>query len=205
MRSAIFAFLGLAAVFHTPVQGGIFPLQKDKGDKSEQVMKLINQLGDGDAGKRARAAEELRDFDAAEHPEIVIVLIEALKKDPSTSVRREAAQSLGRIKPTSVDALKALEEASDKDISSLVRLQARTARIGYRIKEPKPAASEKPSAKKANEPDNTRIAPVSMPAQPSVQTSKALPRPPAKSTSAKPTVGPSPKEMQEGPILVPPR
>lgn len=80
-----------------------------------------------DAGQRADAVQDLRDVSAATHPEIVPVLVNILQSDKSITVRIEAAQSLGRIRPVTKLASDALAEAAAKDSALRVRWQARTA------------------------------------------------------------------------------
>src|SRR5205085_8876672 len=86
---------------------------------------------DGDENKRARAAEELRQYDPAAFPDIVPVLIDVLVNDKKPAVRAEAAQSLGKLRPVSQQAGQALEYALTKDPSMRVRLQARSALMQY--------------------------------------------------------------------------
>jgi hypothetical protein len=119
---------------------GIFS-RKEKPSPSIQVMELLKTLKNNPStGERSRAAEDLRDFDAQAFPEIVPALINALQNDSSSSVRRQAAESLGKIRPTSVEAQQALEQAEKQDDSMLVRWKARTALLGYRVDQPPPAA-----------------------------------------------------------------
>ncbi|MFO0878276.1 MAG: HEAT repeat domain-containing protein [Gemmataceae bacterium] len=115
-----------------PAQAGIFGRKKDKIDPKSRVPELIITLkSDGDADKRARAAEELRNFDASAHPEIIPALIDALLNDKKPTVRAEAAQSLGKIRPVSQTAGDALEQAHANDSSMRVRLQARSSLLSY--------------------------------------------------------------------------
>ncbi len=122
-----------------PASAGWFE-KKPKLNPAERVGQLLVALKmDPDAGKRADAANELRGYDGAMYPEVIPALIEALQKDASASVRREAAQSLGRIKPHTLEAAQALDQAVENDSSTTVRLQARMSRTGYRVTEPKPS------------------------------------------------------------------
>jgi hypothetical protein len=59
-------------------------------------------------------------------------LIDVLQHDEKSSVRAEAAQSLGKLRPISQDAGMALEEATH-DSAIRVRLQARTSLMSYRL------------------------------------------------------------------------
>src|SRR5262249_4106641 len=87
---------------------------------------------DGDEKKRAAAAEELRQYDPAQFPEMVPALIEALFSDKKSGVRAEAAQTLGKLRPVSQQVGQALLMARDKDESMRVRLQARSSLLDYR-------------------------------------------------------------------------
>src|SRR5207302_3914603 len=86
---------------------------------------------DKDESKRARAAEELRQYDPTMFRDIIPVLIDVLHNDKKPSVRAEAAQSLGKLRPVSQEAGLALEQALARDPSMRVRLQARSSLLGY--------------------------------------------------------------------------
>jgi hypothetical protein len=123
--------LTLSAVA-APGQAGVFFGKKNKPNPAERVPELIVTVKtDKDEGKRAAAAEELRQYDPAAHKDIVPILIDVLLNDPKPSVRSEAAESLGKIRPISQEAGWALEQALEKDTSMRVRLRARYALLGY--------------------------------------------------------------------------
>lgn len=112
---------------------GIFS-RKPKVDPAEAVPSLIMQLKtDKDEGKRATAAEELRNFDAKSFPEIVTVLADALLKDPSIAVRADAAGSIAKLRPISQPAGFALETASSNDPSLRVKMAAKQALLQYHL------------------------------------------------------------------------
>jgi hypothetical protein len=116
-----------------PAPGGIFFGKHGKPNPAERVPQLIATVKtDQDEDKRAGAAKELREFDPAAFPEVVAVLIDVLQHDSKVSVRAEAVQSLGKLRPISQEAGWALEQAT-RDSSFRVRWQARNALIGYRI------------------------------------------------------------------------
>jgi len=209
--SRLFWTTGLAAlVLATAADAGIFS-KKDKPAPAVQVVDLIRTLQNApDPGKRADAAEELRQFDAASFPEIVPALIFALQNDSNSGVRKQAAESLGKIKPTSQEALQALEQAEKQDKSMLVRWRARTAQLGYRVAppantqaapSPPPAAPKSPVVKIV--PGTNKVV-VQQPTQ-------NLPRPPAPSATAElPKSRPAPAAPKtpvstttSGPILDP--
>ena len=106
--------------------------KKNKPNPAERVPELILLVKtDKDESKRAAAAGELRQYDPAAFKDIVPVLIDVLLNDPKPSVRCEAAESLGKIRPISNEAGWALEQALAKDGSMRVRLSARYALMGY--------------------------------------------------------------------------
>jgi hypothetical protein len=121
------------AALALPAPAGIIFGRKTKPNPAERVPELIITVKtDKDESKRASAAEELRQYDAATHPDIVPVLIDVLMNDAKPSVRAEAADSLGKIRPISQEAGWALEQALAKDGSARVRMQARYALMVYR-------------------------------------------------------------------------
>jgi hypothetical protein len=138
MRNPWLLILLILPCLAAPAQAGIFGRKKDKPDPKSRVPELIATLkADGDADKRARAAEELRNYDTSAHPEIVPALVEALQNDKKPNVRADAAQSLGKIRPVTQAAGEALEQAMANDSSYRVRLQARSSLLsahwgGYR-------------------------------------------------------------------------
>lgn len=103
----------------------------------QQVMALVTSVqNDLKSEKRAEAAEVLAKYDGTQFPEIAPVLIQVLERDSDPHVRKEAAKSLGKVKPTSVEALDALNHAAEKDPVLKVRLAARMARTGYKAPHP---------------------------------------------------------------------
>ena len=112
----------------------LFGPKKPKIPPQQRVPELIIALKvEKDAHKRADAAEELRQYDVKEFPEIIPVLIDALQNDTATGVRIEAATSLGRIRPVSTQAGQALEKAASGDTNWRVNLQARTSLVYYQL------------------------------------------------------------------------
>ncbi|HYV37101.1 MAG TPA: HEAT repeat domain-containing protein [Gemmataceae bacterium] len=112
----------------------LFGSKKAKVPPQQRVPELIVALRtDKDAHKRADAAEELRQFELKDFPEIVPILIDALQTDPATNVRIEAATSLGRLRPVSAPAGLALEKAAANDADWRVRLQAKTSLVYYQL------------------------------------------------------------------------
>jgi hypothetical protein len=108
--------------------------KKNKTPPQQRVPELLIILKqDMDSHKRADAAEELRQFDSKEFPEIIPALIDALHSDPTASVRIEAATSLGRMRPIAVPVGQALEKAASGDANLRVRLQARTSLTYYQL------------------------------------------------------------------------
>jgi len=123
----------LVLLFVPPSQAGIlFGRKKDRPDPKQRVPELVIALKtDKDADKRAKAAEELREYDPAVFPQIVPALIEALSSDAVAGVRIEAAFTLSKLRPVTQNVGEALEQAVAKDPSMRVRLQARSALLQY--------------------------------------------------------------------------
>jgi hypothetical protein len=116
-----------------PALAGVFWSKKAKPTPAEYVPELIKSLkSDGDEHKRCSAAEELRQYDPLQFPDMIPALIEATLNDKKPSVRAEAAQSLGKLRPVTSTAGAALEQALAKDSSMRVRLQARSSLLQYR-------------------------------------------------------------------------
>jgi hypothetical protein len=133
MKCRLFLALALLPTLAAPASAGVFFGKKGKKpNPADRVPELLVTVKtDGDENKRAHAAEELRQFDAASHPEVVPILIDVLLNDKKPAVRAEAAQSLGKLRPVSQEAGQALEQALAKDPSMRVRLQARSALLQY--------------------------------------------------------------------------
>ncbi len=133
MSYRVTIILVLLPLVAAPVQAGIlFGRKKEKPDPRQRVPELVSILkNDRDADKRARAAEELRNYDPTTFPDIIPTLIEVLRNDRTTGVRIEAVHSLARLRPVSGVVGEALEQAVAKDSSMRVRLQARSALLQY--------------------------------------------------------------------------
>ncbi len=116
----------------SPAQAQLF-VKKAKTNPSQRVPELIATVKtDTDERKRARAAEELRDY-AAAFPDIVPVLADVLLQDKKQSVRLEALGSLGKIRPVSAVAGQAIEKAAAQDDVLRVRLQAKATLTKYHL------------------------------------------------------------------------
>jgi hypothetical protein len=155
-----------------PATAGFLFGKKTKPTPAEYVPELIKTLKtDGDEHKRSSAAEELRQYDPAQFPDMVPALVDALMNDKKPGVRAEAAQSLGKLRPVNTAAGLALEQAQAKDGSMRVRLQARSSLLQYRWagyplkgkeESQPPAQSKEPPL--APEPPATVAAPTAAPA-----------------------------------------
>jgi hypothetical protein len=120
------------------------------GDKKALTAERVGQLltilrSDLNEDNRAHAAEELGRADGNQYPEVVVLLIEALKSDPKPSVRAEVVDSLAKIRPVTREAGKALDAAKE-DGSFKVRWHVRTAvrvyhTAGYQEQDKKIASS----------------------------------------------------------------
>jgi hypothetical protein len=185
---------------------GVIFGKKPKPSPQERVPELIRIVQtDGDENKRAGACEELRDYDPAQFPDIVPVLVEALLNDKKAGVRAEAAHSLGKIRPVSQMAGHALEKALADDPSMRVRVQARGALLSYhwagyhsagKKDEPLVKSKEPPLA----DPPEKGPAPV-----PPILPARLTPVPegPARPPVNAPR-GPVPAQLPQGPALEPP-
>jgi len=121
-----------AAMLAPPARAGIFS-KHNKVNPADRVPTLIATLrADQDERKRASAAEELRQYDPNMFPEIIPTLADIALRDPKSSVRLEAIQSLAKLRPVSQRAGGALEQATH-DESVRVRLQARTLLWQYHL------------------------------------------------------------------------
>jgi len=101
--------------------------RKPKADPAAKAKQLVATLqSDPDERKRKSAAEELREFDPRNNPDVLPALIGSLQKDPSAAVRIETAQTIGKLKPVSQPAGIAMETAfqSDPDIKVREAVQA---------------------------------------------------------------------------------
>jgi hypothetical protein len=126
-----------------PVHAGILFGRHNKANPAERIPQLVVSIkSENDESKRASAVKELRDYDAANYPEVMPILIDVVQHDSKASVRSEAVQSLAKLRPMSQEAGAALEEAT-RDASFRVRWQARNALMSYRMSgyhgNPKPA------------------------------------------------------------------
>jgi hypothetical protein len=126
MKCCCFLFVGFMLAGATATaRAGIFS-KHAKIDPAERVPTLIATLrGEQDERKRTAAAEELRQYDPSLFPEIIPTLADAAQRDPKSSVRLEAIQTLAKLRPVSQRAGLALEQATH-DESVRVRFQART-------------------------------------------------------------------------------
>jgi hypothetical protein len=213
------------AVDAGPIFGRKQPIQNPA-----KVVELLNFLRNSqDGGRRAEAASDLADVDGQMFPEVAPALIEALLKDSHSGVRRQAAESLGQLEPRTAEAAQALDMCLKNETNILVRLAARTARLGYRVQEMKPPAPPQQTQQGQGNvipvppPDaNGRLKPVPVPESkplplprdtrgPSIAP-PALPLPVVQPATTPPSVPippmPITKPMPQptdGPILLPPR
>src|SRR4051794_31759333 len=163
-----------------PASAGVFFGKKNKPTPAEHVPELIKTLkADGDEHKRASAAEELRQYDAAQFPDMVPSLIDALLGDTKPGVRAEAAQSLGKLRPVTAAAGAALEQALAKDSSMRVRLQARSSLLQYRWAGYAPKGKEEPPSQSREPPPQSKEPPLA-------------PELPARAPAAAPRLAPVP-------------
>lgn len=128
MKGYLYLILLIVPALTIPAQGGIFSKKAAKPNNVNADQRLPELLfivkSDPDEAKRTSAAAELRDYDPNTYTDIIPVLVDVLKNDSKPGVRREAANSLGRLRAKSPDASKALQQAASKDASWRVRFQA---------------------------------------------------------------------------------
>lgn len=194
--------MGVPAV----ADAGVFGRRKAKGDPAQRVPALATTLlNDLSESRRAWAASELRRYDATKFPQIVGSLMYALRRDPSSSVRAAAAESLGKIRPTSRTVGRALDQAKSGDGSIRVRWAARTALwqyslAGYRAEAAKPTPP--PSKAQTGEPPlaGSGGGKAGTPEPPKVPAAPpAVPLP-----MGRPPLGAVPAPGGSGPVLDPP-
>jgi hypothetical protein len=122
----------LATTSATTAHAGIIFKKKPKPDPAQRVPELIGLVKTStDESERSDAAEELRKYEPEAFPDIIPTLLEALQNDPKPSVRIAALTTLAKLRPVTQEVGMALEQALAKDSSVRVRLQARSALLGY--------------------------------------------------------------------------
>ena len=194
----------LTPLLSAPVVAGIFFNNKkpDPPNPADRVPELIKTIQtDGDEDKRMAAAAELRDYDPAQFPDVVPALIDALLNDKKPGVRAEAAQTLGKIRPTSDPVGAALEESLAKDSSMRVRLQVRGALLQYRWSGWKDPAAKKDDVPTARPKDPPPAQSKEPPLAPNIPTA-----PPRLNLQPEPMppLAPAPAGQGGGPVLNPP-
>ncbi len=134
---SILCFLVFALPLAPLQAGNLFPPRKPKLDANR--IRVLNDLlrTEVDEKKRRAAIAELKEADPRAYPEATLALVGALQRDPSTAVRREAAQAIGEMKVMVPVAGVALELAAESDRSPEVRDAAQQSLweyhlIGYR-------------------------------------------------------------------------
>jgi hypothetical protein len=213
MTRRLLLILLLAPLCAAPARAGILFNRKAKPTPNERVPQLLQILKtDGDENKRVSAAEELRQYDPTQFPEMIPALLDALMTDKKPSVRAEAAQTLGKLRPVSQQVGQALEYARDKDAAMRVRLQARSSLLDYRwhgykpgkndlpganVKEP-PLVDKPPQPPQHPQPPQQAVKPVEQPVKP-VEPRVVVPPPDAKELQPTPVVPPQPNRPQRMP------
>jgi hypothetical protein len=199
MRRYLYLILLVVPALALPAQGSIFskraPTTPDK--RVPELLYIVK--ADADEGKRAAAAAELRDYDAKKFPDMMLVLLDVLQNDTKPSVRREAAISLGRLRPISAMAGQALQKAAAKDPSLRVRVQAWSSLKIYqlngyntRMKDPAPPLPKLESA-------TVKL----QPAMPGLQPGTAKLQPGRTTTKEPPLADPGVKVIDLGPTARP--
>lgn len=202
-----------------PAPAGIFfKREHEKPTPAQRVPELIQTLKtETNDKKRESAAEELRQFDPKDFPEIVPALIDALQHDTKAEVRAEAAQTLGKLRPVTQEVGQALEQAVANDASHRVRWHARMilwsySKSGFRsTAKPDGGPNLTPGSTTTKEPPLATpgpdpLPPVPLPpptARPTTSSSNLRPVP--RPTGGTPSPAPLPSTVpDEGPALTPP-
>jgi hypothetical protein len=199
MRRYLYLILLVVPALALPAQGGIFskraPATPDK--RVPELLYIVK--ADPDESKRAAAAAELRDYDAKKFPDMMLVLLDVLQNDTKPSVRREAAISLGRLRPISAAAGQALQKAAAKDPSLRVRVQAWSSLKlyqlnGYNGRMREPALPKPGPALPKPEPATAKL----QPAMPTPQPGTAKLQPARTTTKEPPLADSGPKVIDLG-------
>ncbi len=190
-----------------PVAAGPFSKKPAKIDPAIHVPALLTVLKDDkDEKNRANAASSLRDFDAKAFPDILAALAESLQSDPSTHVREEAAEAIGKIRPITPKAGYALEQSLANEKSIAVKLAVRRALLQYRVLGYFAANKTETASQSAEPPFATagRGSAGGTVLRPTPTPAPFLPT--LASPFSKPVTGPQPEKIQssEPPILVEP-
>jgi hypothetical protein len=131
---AIVVFAVVTAAVIPATAGGLFSKKTAPTSPADRVQQLLQTItSSSNPNARVDAVADLRDFDVGAHPQIVPVLVNALKTDSAVNVRIEAARSLGRIRPLTQMAGDALSTASLGDSHIRVRWQARASLMVYTV------------------------------------------------------------------------
>jgi HEAT repeats len=214
-KSRALLVLVVFVVLPVSASAGILFKKTPKPKPEDRVPELIGILQtEKDEHKRASAAEEIRQFDPATFPDIIVVLADVVINDPSSSVRTEAADSLGRMRPATQQAGQALEQALAKDGSMKVRMQARYSLLQLHWGGYHSSAKEPPLATKDTPVKETKSPPVMQPPikpqtgpkfgetpPPPLAPASDPPPPPKAPSSDSP---PPPKALPKGPASAPP-
>ncbi len=204
--------LALGLLVMPAAQAGLFS-KKPKETPEQRVAELVGILQtDTNEGKRESAAEELREYDPKQFPQIVSVLMESLQHDPKPGVRAESAISLGKLRPVTAEVGAALEQALTKDASARVRVQVRTTLWEYRLAgyrsghsdgPPVPALAGPPPSTNAEPPLAGPTAPQPQPLPPPPVVGPRLTPIPAPASVAKPPMTPNEPPLLEPPLAAP--
>lgn len=131
-RKMLLAALVLSGLIGSASGGVLFnrkSKQKPAADGAGDGVRILRT--DPDERRRAAAAEELSKIDLKKNPTAGVALLEAVQRDPSSVVRTQAAESLGKLRPLTVQVGRALEEAFNSDPAQSVRLAARNSLTQY--------------------------------------------------------------------------
>ena len=149
----------------------------------------MSSCADSDEKKRKSAIRELNDADPRVQVEVIPILVAALRKDSSETVRSSAAEAIGRYSVVFPLAGLALEDAAIADRSATVRAAARQALWEYHLLGYRSARGDDAFAAQTAEPPIAKPTP---PAEPSTSEPFTSPYATTVSGIGTPTIAPLP-------------
>lgn len=126
------------------------PPTKDASAKAREVLDVLKS--DPDETRRVAAVQELAAFDPRTNLDMLPTLLQAMRQDPSESVRAAAAKLVGELKPVVQNAGVALEQSLGQDPSEAVRKAAQQALWQYHLNGYRSAGANAQQAQTAEPP-----------------------------------------------------
>lgn len=176
--------LALQVSLVAPAPAGIFfnrnknkNNNKNTPNPAQRVPELIGILkSNQDENQRLAAVNELRQYDAKAHPEILPALMDLAQRDPQPEVRSEAVVSLSKTRPVSQEVGFVLEQVLATDSSTKVKWQARTALWQYQMAGYRNGKSDAPPLTGPTTAEPPLADPLPTPGQPRVVAPTPAPR-----------------------------